>query len=289
MPQSPYQVQVIWTTCAFFSQRWETCHEWMSSSYIDMPSNHHIRFILHKPFDGGRDDRAGEIQLHFCKHHLPLFICYVGRVLGDEQAWSERGSAGCIVKQSKPIKKLSKPMLYPDCDPLLALGPLPFPPQVPIDESPHSIPRRASTCTYALIAIRGPISQGPRTLSSMPVIHHACSRQASQVNRPSFLPHTLASRSSTYLSSMTCPQRRPPPPASKSTQVQHRDLCTLAEAETLRSVSNVRTQVCARWVRPRRLLRVRWRGGVEARPSDWNCVSVRWSESLFSVGMQHAG
>ena len=80
-----------------------------------MPSNHHIRFILHKPFDGGRDDRAGEIQLHFCKHHLPLFICCVGRVLGDEQARSERGNAGCIVKQSKPIKKLSKPMLYPDC------------------------------------------------------------------------------------------------------------------------------------------------------------------------------
>ena len=148
--------------------------------------------------------------------------------------------------------------------------------------------------------------------------HPSCMQSASlQVNRPPSLPHTLASRSSTYLRSMTCPQhtsfdpartfsshvasfpvppRRPPPHKSNvctKPQVQHRDLCTLAEgdvakAETLRFVSNVRTQVCARWVRPRRNSECDCGGDLRRGRRIGIAYLSDESEPLFSVGMQHA-
>ena len=56
-------------------------HEWMSSTYLEMPSittfaSFYIGHMM------GEMDLEGKIQLHFCKHHLLLFFCCGARTSG---------------------------------------------------------------------------------------------------------------------------------------------------------------------------------------------------------------
>lgn len=111
-----HEVQATWTICEYRSLAMEIYHEWMSSIYINMPSiTTTLSFFLHKPCDSGRgrggDDSEGEIQFHFCKHHLPIqffqfLLTYcVGRKAGLTGCMSCETNNFFFFKKKKSIKK----------------------------------------------------------------------------------------------------------------------------------------------------------------------------------------
>lgn len=66
---------------------------------------HHLRFHLHRPFDGGEGE--GRYNYIFVNTILLLFFCRGARLDEEQQAWSERGMTGaCPAEQINQKKHL---------------------------------------------------------------------------------------------------------------------------------------------------------------------------------------
>ena len=162
---------------------------------------HHLRFFLHRPFDGGMIVRARHNYL-FVNTIYSFSFCWRAR-FEDEQAGSGRGMTGaCPAKQINKKTHL-KPMPCPnsDCDREIshsALGHF-----VPIDDlqTPCSVLHRASMIMKYLCNHPSPvlIVQDPRTPYAC---HHAFISQVSKY----LLAHPFPCASGTW-NAWPCPKQ----------------------------------------------------------------------------------